>query len=249
MSEARSMTSGEEARTIRRNSLRASLSPASAFSETALSLVRRSLVSSESSSAPGVCPALSLAFASSTSVLSFVSVVSSCYQVGVGKDLCCLRQLEDRCDKRLQALQLRLLPFPLRLLKLPLRAVFLCDDLREWAGSYVFAQYAPILRASPAAGVVAPPAFSSLPCHGASYNLLQSRGGRRYVTQRRGAARWGQRGEMARSPRVPRPRRGRVGRRPRSAPPLLCRRQTFAPGHCPMFWRRIHLFHCRHCGP
>src|SRR5215207_5662932 len=110
MSEARPITSGEEERTSRRNSLRASLSPASAFSETALSSDRRSLVSSESSSAPGVCPGFALAFASGTSPLSFVSVVSGCYQVGPNEDLGGLRELEDRCDKGLQAFQLRLLP-------------------------------------------------------------------------------------------------------------------------------------------
>src|SRR5215212_5155505 len=102
MSEARPMTSGEEERTSRRNSRRASRSPASALSETALSSFRRFLVSSEGSSAPGS--------GSGTSVLSFASAVAGRYQLGPGEDPRRLRELQDRCAEGFQALQLRPLP-------------------------------------------------------------------------------------------------------------------------------------------
>src|SRR5215211_235110 len=103
MSDACAMISGEEERTSRRNRLRAFLSPASAFSETAVSSVRRPFASSESSSTPG------------TSVLSFAPVVSGVHQVGPDEDLRRPRQLLDRGDQILQPLQLRLLSLSLRL--------------------------------------------------------------------------------------------------------------------------------------
>src|SRR5215217_5173747 len=111
MSEARPMTSGEEERTSRRNSRRASRSPASALSETARSSSRRFLVSSEGSSAPGS--------GSGTSPLSFVSVVAGRYQLGPGEDARRLRELQDRGAEGFQALQLRPLP---RLALLPRQA-------------------------------------------------------------------------------------------------------------------------------
>src|SRR5215217_379966 len=95
MSDASAMTSGEDARSSRRNSFRASLSPASAFSERVLSSVRRPLASSESSSAP--C----------TSPLSFAFAVPPVYQVGYYEDSCRVRKLLDRGDQTLQPLQLR----------------------------------------------------------------------------------------------------------------------------------------------
>src|SRR5215207_562080 len=87
MPEASAMTSGEDARTSRRNSFRASLSPASAFSERALSSVRRPLASSDISSVPG------------TSVLSFAFAVPPGYQVGCYEYLCRLRDLLERSDQ------------------------------------------------------------------------------------------------------------------------------------------------------
>src|SRR5215207_5213188 len=104
MSEARPMTSGEEERTSRRNSRRASRSPASALSETARSSSRRFLVSSEGSSAPGS--------GSGTSPLSFASAVAGRYQLGSGEDTRRLRELQDRGAEGFQTLQLR--PFPRR---------------------------------------------------------------------------------------------------------------------------------------
>src|SRR5215207_1181859 len=102
MPEASAMTSGEEARTSRRNSFRASLSPASAFSERTLSSVRQALASSESSSAPGTSP------------LSFAFAVAPVYQVGYYEYLCRLRNLLERGEQTLQPLQLRPLPLSLR---------------------------------------------------------------------------------------------------------------------------------------
>src|SRR5215212_10158396 len=177
------MTSSEDARTIRRSSLRASFSPASAFFERARSSARRSLVSFDSSSTP---PGLASAFASGTSVLSFVPVVSGGYQVGVGEDLGHLRNLQDRGGQGLKALHLLLLPLPLCLRKLPLCAVRPCGQFCERAAPHVLAHHAAVLGASPASGVVASPALPFLPRHGASYFPLQSRGGRRCVTQRDG---------------------------------------------------------------
>src|SRR5829696_5212053 len=111
MSDTRPMTSGEEQRTSRRNSRRASRSPASALSETALSSSKRFLVSSEGSSAPGS--------GSGTSVLSFASVVAGRYQLGPGKDARHLRELLERGAEGFQAFQLRSLP---RLALLPRQA-------------------------------------------------------------------------------------------------------------------------------
>src|SRR5215204_1507753 len=102
MPDASAMTSGEEARTSRRNSFRASLSPASAFADRALSSVRRPLASSVSSSAPGTSP------------LSFVFAVAPVYQVGYNEYLCRLRKLLERGDQTLQPLQLSPLPLSLR---------------------------------------------------------------------------------------------------------------------------------------
>src|SRR5215217_8505553 len=92
MWDASAITSGEDARSSRRNSFRASLSPASAFSERALSSVRRPLASSDSSSAPGTSP------------LSFAFAVPPVYQVGYYEYLCRLRDLLDRGDQTLQPL-------------------------------------------------------------------------------------------------------------------------------------------------
>src|SRR5215217_4234969 len=89
MLDASAMTSGEEARTSRRNSFRASLSPASAFSERALSSVRRALASSESSSAPGTSP------------LFFAFAITPGYQVGYYEYLCRVRDLLDRGNQTL----------------------------------------------------------------------------------------------------------------------------------------------------
>src|SRR5215211_6021503 len=89
MSDASAMTSGEEARISRRNSFLASLSPASAFSERALSSVRRPLASSDISSAPGTSP------------LSFVFAVPPVYQVGYYEYLCHVRDLLDRGNQTL----------------------------------------------------------------------------------------------------------------------------------------------------
>src|ERR671912_2885015 len=89
MPDASAMTSGEEARTSRRNSLRASLSPAPAFSERALSSIRRPLASSDISSAPGTSP------------LSFAFAVAPVYQVGCYEYLCRLRKLLDQGDQTL----------------------------------------------------------------------------------------------------------------------------------------------------
>src|SRR5215208_795184 len=102
MSEARPMTSGEEECTSRRNSRRASRSPASALSETARSSSRRFLVSSEGSSAPGS--------GSGTSPLSFASAVAGRYQLGPGEDIRRLRELQDRDAEGFEVLQLRPLP-------------------------------------------------------------------------------------------------------------------------------------------
>src|SRR5215211_7589856 len=102
MPEASAMTSGEEARTRRRNSFRASLSPASTFSERALSSVRRPLASSDISSAPGTSP------------LSFAFAAPCVYQVGCYEYLCRLRDLLDRGRQGLQPLQLRPLSLSLR---------------------------------------------------------------------------------------------------------------------------------------
>src|SRR5215208_3062225 len=102
ISDASAMTSGEDARTSRRNSFRASLSPASAFSERVLSSVRRPLASSESSSAPGTSP------------LSFAFAAPCVYQVGCYEYLCLLRDLLDQGDQPLQPLQLRPLSLSLR---------------------------------------------------------------------------------------------------------------------------------------
>src|SRR5215203_7562621 len=102
MSEARPMTSGEEERTSRRNSRRASRSPASALSETARSSSRRFLVSSEGSSAPGS--------GSGTSPLSFASAIAGRYELSSGEDARRLRELQDRGAEGFQTLQLRPLP-------------------------------------------------------------------------------------------------------------------------------------------
>src|SRR5215211_7026107 len=99
MPEASAMTSGEETRNSRPNSLRASLSPASTFSERALSSVRRPLASSDISSAPGTSP------------LSFAFAIAPVYQVGCYEYLCRLRDLLDQGD---QPLQLRPLSLSLR---------------------------------------------------------------------------------------------------------------------------------------
>jgi hypothetical protein len=164
MSDASAMTSGEEERTNRRNRLRAFGSPASASSEMALSSASRPLAPSDSSSAPS---GFALAFASGTSVLSFASVESGVYQVGVGEDLCRLRQLLDRGGQGFQVLPIAplsiLLFLPLCLPELPPCAVRGRDDLGERAGPDVLAEYAAILP--PAAGVVGSSAFSSLPRH------------------------------------------------------------------------------------
>src|SRR5829696_7989218 len=102
MLDAFAMTSGEEARTRRRNSFLASLSPASAFSERALSSVRRPLASSDISSAPGTSP------------LSFTFAIASVYQVGCYEYFCRLRDLLDRGRQGLQPLQRRPLSLSLR---------------------------------------------------------------------------------------------------------------------------------------
>src|SRR5215212_7057121 len=102
MSDTRPMTSGEEERTSRRNSRRASRSPASALSETARSSSRRFLVSSEGSSALGS--------GSGTSPLSFASAVAGRYQFGPGEDTRRFRALKDRGAEGFQALQLRPIP-------------------------------------------------------------------------------------------------------------------------------------------
>src|SRR5215204_4359180 len=104
MSEARPMTSGEEERTSRRNSRRASRSPAFALSETARSSSRRFLVSSEGSSAPGS--------GSGTSPLSFASAIAGRYELSSGEDARRLRELQDRGAEGFQTLQLRPLPRP-----------------------------------------------------------------------------------------------------------------------------------------
>src|SRR5918994_5328773 len=90
MLDASAMTSGEEARSSRRNSFRASLSPASAFSERALSSVRRALASSESSSArqphdlAGVVDAPGVAVgAGGTGQRTQVPHLAACVQVGM----------------------------------------------------------------------------------------------------------------------------------------------------------------------
>src|SRR5215216_5141593 len=87
MLDASAMTSGEEARISRRNSVRASLFPASAFSERALSSVRRPLASSESSTAPGTSP------------LSFTFAITPVYQMGCYEYFCRLRDLLERADQ------------------------------------------------------------------------------------------------------------------------------------------------------
>src|SRR5215212_8279343 len=218
MPDASAMTSGEESRTSRRSSLRASLSPPSASLESACNRANFG-----SSSSRGSISALT-----PSPPFALVSVVAGSYQVGPNEDLRGTVKLEDRGCQGVQALQfppvLGLLLLPLCLRYLPLRAVCLCDDLRERAGSYVLAQYAAVLRASPAAGVVASSAFSFLPCHGASYRPLQSRGGRKRVTQRRKEAwrghGWGRPAFCRGSARPPRPR----GSRSRGALAPSCRR-------------------------
>src|SRR5215203_6121089 len=119
MSEASAMTSGEEERTSRRSRLRAFLLPPSASSEMALSAASRPLASSESSSTPGTSP------------LSSVFVKSGGHEVGVGQDLCRLRQLLERGGQGLQAFQLRSLFLSLRLTVGPTEQVSLVEDAGE----------------------------------------------------------------------------------------------------------------------
>src|SRR5215211_4324142 len=168
MPEASAMTSGEETRNSRRNSFRASLSPASTFSERALSSVRRPFASSESSSVLG--------FASGTSVLSFVSVVSGVYQVGPDEDFRRLRQLLDRGGHSLQAFQLRFVSLSLRLTVGPPEDVPLGEDASELLRPDVDLPY---LLAIAHATVVVESAVPALECHVTV--LLQSRGIRKNV--------------------------------------------------------------------
>src|SRR5215213_5557476 len=164
MSDTSAMTSGEDARTSRRNSLRASLSPASAFSERALSSARRPLTSSESSSAPGTSP------------LSFVFAVSSVHQVGCYEYLCRLRDLLERGDQTLQPLQLRPLSLSLRPSAGSPEYVRLGADAGELPRPDVDLAY-PLAVAD--AAIVVESAVPALECH--VRVLLQSRGIRKNV--------------------------------------------------------------------
>src|SRR5215216_1899712 len=164
MSDASAMTSGEDARSSRRNSFRASLSPASAFSERALSSVRRPLASSESSSAP--C----------TSPLSFAFAVPPVYQVGYYEYLCRVRKLLDQGYQTLQPLQLRPLSLSLRPSVGSPEYVSLGGDAGELPRPAVDLPY---LLAVADAAVVVEPAVPALKGH--VRVLLQSRGIRKNV--------------------------------------------------------------------
>src|SRR5215216_3627928 len=164
MPEASAMTSGEDSRTSRRNSFRASLSPASAFSERALSSVRRSLASSDISSPPGTSP------------LSFAFAVPSVYQVGYYEYLCRLRNLLERGEKTLQPFQLCPLSLSLRPSAGSLEYVCLGADAGELPRPDVDLPY---LLAVADAAVVVEPAVPALKCH--VRVLLQSRGIRKSV--------------------------------------------------------------------
>src|SRR5215207_1774264 len=164
MPEASAMTSGEDARTSRRNSLRASLSPAPAFSERTLSSVRRPLASSDISNAPGTSP------------LSFVFAVAPGYQVGCYEYLCRLRKLLDQGDQTLHPLLLRPLSLSLCPSAGSLEYVCLGADAGELPRPDVYLPY-PLVVAD--AAIVVEPAVPALECH--VIVLLQSRGIRKNV--------------------------------------------------------------------
>src|SRR5215213_1222090 len=159
MPDASPMTSGEEARTSRRNSFLASLSPASAFSERVLSSVRRALASSESSSAPGTSP------------LSFAFAITPVYQVGYYEYLCRLRDLLERGEQSLHPLQLSPLSLSLRPSAGSLEYVCLGADAGEFPRSDVALAY-PLAVAD--AAIVVEPTVPALKCH--VRVLLQNRG-------------------------------------------------------------------------
>jgi hypothetical protein len=140
----------------------------------------------------------------------------------VGEYLRRLRDLEDRCGQGPKALELLPLPLPLCLLELPPDPVLLRRQLRERAPPDVLAHHPAALLASPAPGVVAPPALPFLPRHGARCLPLRSRGGSEGVTQRRGIER---RGRGGATPRLP-------------APPSSRRKRTFARGPLSPFWAK-----------
>src|SRR5215217_8946534 len=164
MSDASAMTSGEDARSSRRSSFRASLSPASAFSERTLSSVRRPLASSESSSAPGTSP------------LSFAFAVPPVYQLSYYEYHCRVRKLLDRGDQTLQPLQLCPLSLSLRPSAGSPEYVCLGADAGELPRPDVDLPY---LLAVADAAIVVKLVVSALECH--VRVLLQSRGIRKNV--------------------------------------------------------------------